>query len=116
MGPRPRRGHGRGAMAQPGDRSDRAASDPAGGHRHRPRLGTIAAYVVALGATLAVALLGFGPLVTHGDRMPFVAFVLVVTIAALFGGFWPAVVATALNALSAAYLFLGPPYDLAVDE
>jgi DNA-binding CsgD family transcriptional regulator len=51
-----------------------------------------------------------------GDRTPFLAFGLAVLVAALGGGFGPGILAVALSAVVAVYLYLPPHLALAVHE
>jgi PAS domain S-box-containing protein len=74
------------------------------------------AYLFAAICTLVITVTDFAFGGLWGNRTPLVAFVLAVTGTALFGGFWPAVLVTALGAIAAAYLFLGAPYNIAVEE
>jgi PAS domain S-box-containing protein len=60
---------------------------------------------VAVGAML-LARLALSPWL--GERAPFLAFTLAVVVTAVFGGFWPAILATTLSLLAALYFVLGP--------
>lgn len=80
--------------------------------RHNP----VAAYAVALGA-VAIAtmvrwlLTGYLP-----EGLPFITYFIAVAAAALFGGFWPGILAIVISAGVAYYLFLPPPFGFAFSE
>lgn len=64
------------------------------------------AYLVAIGATAAVAFIRLAISGTIGDYAPVVSFTIAVTIAAWYGGLKPGLLGTALSVLASDYLFV----------
>jgi signal transduction histidine kinase/ActR/RegA family two-component response regulator len=67
---------------------------------------SVRGYAIAIGATAAVAAVRVAVSGTVGNYAPIVSFTIAVTIAAWYGGLKPGLLATALSALAADYLYL----------
>src|SRR4051812_43434834 len=70
--------------------------------------GSAQAYLLAVLAVAAMTPLRYGLNPFMGMQSPFILFSIAIIVTALYGGLLPALLATALSALSGAWLFLPP--------
>src|SRR5262245_8482296 len=76
---------------------------------------TLISYIFAFFSTTSISSLSLIPEEDlWGERAPFAAFMLVITLSGILGGLWPALLATALSGLSTAYFFLAPRESLEI--
>jgi K+-sensing histidine kinase KdpD len=72
----------------------------------------VRAYAIAIGATVAVALIRLIVSDTVGNFAPLIPFLIAVVISTGYGGLKPGLLATVLSALAADYLFIPARHSL----